>query len=310
MEIKSKWVLAVIVLFCAIVLAASAIMIGRRARRVADNMDKAMVFAKSIDDAIHYRERSYREREGWAPEDFFQTTEAIRACEAISSGDRARLRELIDSGLDVNSSGKKGVTLLYWAFFDDNLEAFKQLLAFGADPDKKLTDYVHRKYEIPFRHGDSILFTCIEQPKWDYFFAALPHTRDVNQRNAADQTLLIACTWVRGIFGTGEDTLQRIIDAGVDLDAQDMNGNTAAFNAIVWERPQHCLQILMAGADPSIRNNNGQTVADVVAKRRGQEYDTFKAWLESHGINVVGAPTPEGDDSHPQGDNGQDLRER
>jgi hypothetical protein len=89
-------------------------------------------------------------------------------------------------------TGKKGVTLLCWAFFDDKLDAFTQLLEERADPDLKLTDVIERRRHRPFLPGDSILFATMRIGKWDYFFAAFEHTSNINQRDGAGRTLLNA----------------------------------------------------------------------------------------------------------------------
>lgn len=216
---------------------------------------------RAFDDAIHYDERSMAYNEKWAPEDFFDTEEAINACNVISSGDPELLAELLRSGIDVNLTGKKGVTLLHWAFFDDKLDAFTQLLEAGTDPDKKLTGLIKRKRHYPIRFGDSILFSAMRIGKWDHFFSALKHTNDINQRDVMDKTLINASTGIVEISYLREDHLQRMIDAGVDLNSQDQHGGTAAMNTLNNRRPKLCLVLLKAGADTSIKNNRGNTIS-------------------------------------------------
>lgn len=236
-------------------------------------------------------ERTLREREGWVPQDFFEVPDAIRACKAITSRDQQQLQALIDAGLDVNLSGKAGITLLYWAFVSDNLEAFKLLLESGADPDQKLTNSLYLRTVMAFREGDSILFTTMRitwnRGQLDFFYAALDHASEKDPRDAAGNTLLHVVMAERR---PDEAILARIIEFGVDLDAQTKYGNTEAMWAVSHDRPDLALQMFEAGADPSIRNNQGQSVADLLRRKleqeRGNQYYPKEAaqqlleWLE------------------------------
>ena len=212
-----------------------------------------------------------RKRAGWTPQDFFMEDEAVRACEAISARDQAQLQKLIDGGADVNLTGKAGFTLLHWAFVNDNLEAFRLLLKSGAEPDKKLTRPVFVPSSTQFQVGDSILFTCLrsswKRGQLEFFFAALDHTREKDPRDSAGNTLLLIAAnplW----SGIGDrDVLATIIDFGVDLNAQTKDGETAAMVAVSLDRPQFALQILEAGADPSVRDHRGKSVGDLVSRK-------------------------------------------
>ena len=50
------------------------------------------------------------------------------------------------------------VTLLHWAFFDHNYDAFSKLLDAGADPDRKLTGVFGARRTIVFRGGQRLLY--------------------------------------------------------------------------------------------------------------------------------------------------------
>ena len=55
--------------------------------------------------------------------------------DAARRGDTAALRELLASGLDVNTANAKGFTTLILASYDDHYDATKFLLNAGANPD-------------------------------------------------------------------------------------------------------------------------------------------------------------------------------
>ncbi len=68
----------------------------------------------------------------------------------------------------------------------------------------------------PLLPSDSIFFACLEHRRYDFFFAAVPFTDDINQKGAASQTSLH-----RAIVYTSIDreTLAKLLDLGFDLNA-------------------------------------------------------------------------------------------
>lgn len=228
-------------------------------------------FTKLGEQIVTSAERTVREQEEWAPEDFFSDAAAIRACEAISNRDQTQLQSLIDGGLNVNGTGKSGLTLLHWALVDSNFPAFKLLLESGADPDKKLHRFIFLHTRTKLVEGDSILFSCLRgyytPHQLDYFYAALDHSRQADPRDAAGKTLLLfTVDRLGGTMGT-KTMLARIIDQGVDLNAQNEYGDTAAMMATGHDRPDLALQILEAGADPAIRDHRGKSIADLQLRK-------------------------------------------
>lgn len=257
-------------------------------------------------NAVAAAKRTLREREGWTTEEFFEGAEAIGACKAISDRDQKKLEAMIEKGLDVNLTGKAGMALLHWAFVEDNFAAFELLLKSKADPDKKLTSSVILNTSRHFLKGDSVPFTCLRSlwkgDQYEFFFAALSHSKDKDPRDAVGNTLLLV--GLSPISGGGllsKEALARVLKLGVNLDAQTEHGTTAAMTAIWWDRPQLALQILEAGADPSIRNAQGRTVADLLRLRIARERERGEQdlarnaaplleWLEKHPKGLPAAP--------------------
>lgn len=230
------------------------------------------------------------QREGWTPDYFFQDTQAIRACEAISAGNQAELLEMIDEGLDVNLTGKAGFDLLHWAFAVDNLEAFKLLLESGSSPDKKLTQFLYLHHHRPLVDGDPIAFTIMRRmskgSQVQFLAAALEHSQDANVRDLEGKSLLhLAMRHIGGMAAT-----PYIIKAGVDLDAQTEHGDTAAMLALDLNRPQLAQQLYAAGADPNIRNKQSKTVRDSLNSKFHREhladprYKGLQEWLEKNSV--------------------------
>ena len=200
---------------------------------------------------------------------------------------------MVDAGLDVNLSGKAGMTLLHWAFFDDNLDAFKLLLELGADPDKHLAEPI-KVCDGWMVGGESILFTCMrsrQMKKWAFFCAALAHTRDVNQRDFFGETLLLASMDSQVFASMTEEVLQRILASGVELDA----GRKWQYGNIACDGVGSAAVLpsdVGGGGGSGCPERRRQTVADILSSRlelfelRGVSYyrpgdaERLKDWLE------------------------------
>lgn len=266
--------------------------IGRAAWRAKRATEQVLEFKFAMEDAIGVK--NLWQTEKWTPEDFFLDEKTQRVCHAISSKDMEALRMEIASVDDVNQAGINGVTLLHWALFDDNLDAFQLLLQEGADPDATLSDFMKLKSRRPLNQGDSILFTAIHLKEFDFFYAALEHASDVNQSDIWGRSLLIAATDAFTVHSISRTFVNRLAERGIDLNQQDRYGSTAAYRAIESNRPEVCLYILQAGADPDIPTNEGENVADrlgvimEIEKRLQrqplgitQAHDDLQTWLES-----------------------------
>jgi ankyrin repeat protein len=79
---------------------------------------------------------------GWKAKDFFDDLQVIACCEAIAANDLDKINRLLDSGVNVNTPGKDGMTLLLWSMpvpVSDDTQCFELLLKRGTDPNVKLT---------------------------------------------------------------------------------------------------------------------------------------------------------------------------
>lgn len=258
--------------------------------------------AADYERAPHMFRRSIVAREGWSPDGFFSSPNELLICEAISSGDRQRLVALLDSGVELNTPGKFGFTVLHWAYAEDDLEAFELLLKYGADPDQRFTGTFRWSSSGPvdtsmepalghyllFRERESILFNSLLQHQGRYCFAALPYSAKGEHLTQRGETLMIRFLG----YGRGydyESGLQQLIDAGVDLNAKGHFGETGSHRAFDI-CPSLCLQLLEAGADPSIKDGSGRDVADWLEVRLAHlkpgepadRYEPLIRWLEAN----------------------------
>ena len=205
-------------------------------------------------DSTRFRENTSTPRAD--PAIYFSDKQIQQLCLAISENRLDEIKRLLRQGADVNAQGDGGITPLFWSFSQKKPEAFRLLLAKGANPDLRLVD------EIPFHGtrchaGDSMLFTTLSLQ--DYLLDAIPYSNDVNQRRLNGDTLLMA--HVRGDFWTlhrspNFELLKALIKSGVKLNAQNDLGQTVCMEAI--NSPALCLWLIDEGADPLLRSNEGK----------------------------------------------------
>ncbi len=166
---------------------------------------------------IAFNNQPIRIAEEMTPEHYFKDPNVLELCHAISEKQHDRVRELMP-GVDLNTRGNNGITLLHWAYFSNDLESFKLLLQGGADPDLRLDEgYLFKVKKLrPILAGDSIFFALIEHSRYDFFYAAVPYTADVHQTGAGSQNFLF-----RAVVYTTMDRndLARLVKLDLDLNA-------------------------------------------------------------------------------------------
>lgn len=198
--------------------------------------------------------------------DFFDAGAKLQAAEAIAKRDNHKLGELISQIPDINRPGRDGVTLLYWAYLQGNLDAFKYLLERGGSPD------VAPSAELPIEPGllasrtngiPLLAHACQERIMRPGFFeAGFGYTKQPNQRSDTGNTFLHG--WVSEPASAEQRRLlDEIVAAGVDLNARNALGYTALQRAVPYN-PQAMLVLLDAGANPHLPLPDGKKLIDLV----------------------------------------------
>jgi hypothetical protein len=228
--------------------------------------------------------RTLRQQEGWQAADFFADETALRICAAISSRDEATLNREIEGKADLNVRGEGGFTLLHWAFAEENMAAFEALLKGGASPDLVLSQTILGKMFI-FLKDESVIFTSMRCYRPRFGAAALPYSKNVNQKRGKDNLLHVFFQ----TFGSSKKILEDLIAAGIDVNAVGSYGYTPCHHA-AYKRPEFCIPLVEAGADPSIRDDEGRDVLAALQFERAllaqvdrdtAKYDEVIAWLKA-----------------------------
>lgn len=181
--------------------------------------------------------------------DFFDAEPILLAANAITRKEQQQLQQAVEQIEDINTPGRSGVTLAYWAYLQGNLEAFKFLLSRGASPDVAPTK------ELGIRPGLDAGRTVgigllahaadhtLQRP--GFFEAGFEYTKHPNQLNAEGGTLLHS--WAPQRPSPQQlELLKKIIDAGVDLDAKCVD--MTAFQMSAYTNPQAMIVLMDAGA--------------------------------------------------------------
>lgn len=167
-------------------------------------------------------------------------------------------RRLVE-GMHPDSRDTNGETALTWAAQLGHTAVVKDLLAAGADLEVRGNLFGATPLLLAARGGHRGIV------------ALLAVRGDVNARDDQGATALMAAVDRTGGLIKPQSRvlsiLQTLIEAGTDLDAQDLEGETAIMWA-VRARNMEALELLLeAGADAHIENLHGETAVDIADGR-------------------------------------------
>lgn len=226
-------------------------------------------------------------------EEYFQSPNVVSICHAIEANDQKKIKQLVDSGVDVNARGHGNVTPLLWAYVQKNLDAFELLLKQGADPNIAFDDGLGLVTQ--FEKNDSVTHVACRTFQPDYFDLVFENGGAVNLRGGKllDSPLVAV---IKSRLTKQERTrrVQKLIQLGADLDQRNATGATPAMDAVTYfQQFDIALMLLSAGADPTLFNRHvklahrvaGQELKSASAAHLRQ-YNALVAWLESHGQSI------------------------
>lgn len=188
--------------------------------------------------------------------------------DAAAANDTRRVKELLDRGAELENRGFQGRTPLVTATKNRAVDAARVLIDAGADVNAK-DDIEDSAYLYAGAEGyDAILRMTLE------------HGADLRSVNRFGGTALIPAAEHGSV-----STVRILIKAGVDVDHVNTPVWTALQEAVVYGDGSQKYQdvvgaLLVAGADPNIRDAQGRT-ALTNALGRGQS--AIVALLRGHG---------------------------
>jgi ankyrin repeat protein len=137
-----------------------------------------------------------------------------------------------------------GATALHWAANFASIEAISVLLAAGADVNAVCTS------------GESALFWAFRSGSVACCRAIIDAGADLQIQDTAGKNVLMCCAMIRNFR---EEIAELLIYSGVDLEAQDVDGDTAVMLASGSGSPETLRMLLDAGASIDAQDHLGRS---------------------------------------------------
>jgi len=196
-------------------------------------------------------------------ETMFPDSEVRALAAAAGKGKIEEINKLVEQGVDVNARGARNATPLFWAM--RNLDGFTRLLELGADPN------------VVFDDGGSVMHWAVKHKNDAFLKAALAHGGNPNLVGGmlGETPLFEAMS-----YGTKRNA-PILLDAGANMNAQLKNGNTPMMTAAALGQFDLVLDLLNRGADYTVKNFNGDDLADRIAfvRRTMDPHNELTDWM-------------------------------
>jgi ankyrin repeat protein len=169
---------------------------------------------------------------------------------ATQRGNKQAVQHLIQAGADPNVQDTEGSTPLHHAVHYNNSEdhsMFDHLIDHGAD------------INLENHRGETPLHSAVL--RGDSY--ATQKLLDLGADPHASKEMPLTHT---AFYSSGPDTVHRLLDAGVDIDAQDKDGATVLHHSAGHDREGLTRGLLQRGANPNIKDNAGETPKDWAEK--------------------------------------------
>jgi ankyrin repeat protein len=167
---------------------------------------------------------------------------------SIKSGDVKTSKDLLAQGKELNAQDRNGSTALHVAIATANRELYLELLERGANPN--LCD----------KKGSSVLHLAAKQDDVFWIEKALEHGGNPNQPNTGNRHFPDSTPLHYAINARKPANAIALIAAGADINHMNADGWRPLKSAMGNGLRPLVIQLLEAGADPRLPDNNGLTI--------------------------------------------------
>lgn len=208
----------------------------------------------------------------------FSDAGTIALANAALAGDSAKVHAMVAGGANPNAQGKDDVTLLEWALLRQSKPGMTALLDAGANASQ------------PGLGGDTVLHLAAKANDPSYLKLLLDHGADPNAPHGVTQAPPIDAA----LMNPQTDTFELLLAHHADPNRADRMGDTPLHVAAQVHKPQCVLALLKAGADPSLRNQRGNTFqtyfnilpAGGLNSAAQAQHEDVHQWLREHHVTV------------------------
>lgn len=201
---------------------------------------------------------------------FFNQAVSKKWAEALESSNIDKIDEMLsEDSFDVDRSGEEGMTALFFAVLRSKHRLAEKLLSHGADPNV-LLDNCLGMLEVAASDGDNQMLKLL----LDY--GGNPNI--VSGMNFLQPPLL-------HLVGPPDEpdalSISLLIEAGANPNFLTEDGERPAHWAAQLIRFDLAYQLVLAGADPHLRDGFGETLGQVIeSKKRVVNHESFQyAWM-------------------------------
>lgn len=195
--------------------------------------------------------------------------------EATEKGHLGVLKLLVQLGAEINLPHNNGNTAIFVATTHRDRKTIKMLLELGADPEVKNFDgwsarswaeaesdlTIQALFGIRKADGEH-MYHGPQTNKIDD--SALQRTAPAGGASGAFWTV-----FMRAASSGDVETVRRLVDEGIEVNAQSPNGTTALMAAVKNGQAETAFELIELGADLSLADEDGMTAIEW-AKKKGQ----------------------------------------
>ena len=221
------------------------------------------------------------------PGQYWSDPKSVALAKAIGRGDLAEIDRLVADGADVNSVGKEYASPLAWAIARQQKEAYKRLLAHGADPSVRYREHPSIVHLVAGADKDS-----------DWLRLVLEHGGDPNSPgfpvppggDHLDAIMKEKTPIFDAIESRRKESLDLLIKAGADIDHADATGETPLIYAASLNWFDSVYYLLEAGADYRKKQYGRDVTYEIIHTSVDPESDLGKwrekviDWLRQRGV--------------------------
>ena len=218
---------------------------------------------------------------------------------ACESRNLELVQAVIEKGADVNAKAADGWSILFWAVANDSTEVVKHLILKGADPKAREVD------------GETLLWAAPSTEMANFLISkgVDPHAKD----NFGDTALHAACRKARrdvvelllnagihvetkgrwdmlplhsaasSVTGDPRPVVNLLLQRGAKINSKGFQGHTVIHEAAFYNRYEMADLLLSNGAEPNLKDANGQTPMDLAYKAGKDERVPLINLLIRHG---------------------------